>query len=99
MLSHSSIVAREFSEPSVVDTKHATRRVNTGARAAPPGRGDRPSASAPPSPWTPSPRTRRRTRCWWRSRPARCGTPSSTLNVLLEGREPPVLRPRKTPAS
>lgn len=30
MLSHSSIVAREFSVPSVVNTKHATQRINTG---------------------------------------------------------------------
>ncbi|MFB7657266.1 MULTISPECIES: PEP/pyruvate-binding domain-containing protein [unclassified Streptomyces] len=30
MLSHSSIVAREFHVPSVVNTKHATQRINTG---------------------------------------------------------------------
>lgn len=30
MLSHSSIVSREFGVPSVVNTKHATRRINTG---------------------------------------------------------------------
>jgi len=30
MLSHSSIVAREFGLPSVVNTKHATQRINTG---------------------------------------------------------------------
>lgn len=30
MLSHSSIVAREFGVPSVVNTKHATRRITTG---------------------------------------------------------------------
>lgn len=30
MLSHSSIVSREFGVPSVVNTKHATRLINTG---------------------------------------------------------------------
>ncbi|MFI6053205.1 PEP/pyruvate-binding domain-containing protein [Streptomyces violascens] len=30
MLSHSSIVAREFGVPSVVNTKHATRHISTG---------------------------------------------------------------------
>lgn len=30
MLSHSSIVAREFHVPSVVNTKDATQRINTG---------------------------------------------------------------------
>ncbi|HEY3479110.1 MAG TPA: PEP-utilizing enzyme, partial [Streptomyces sp.] len=30
MLSHSSIVAREFNVPSVVNTKHATERISTG---------------------------------------------------------------------
>ncbi|MFW6695372.1 PEP/pyruvate-binding domain-containing protein [Streptomyces sp. MAR4 CNX-425] len=30
MLSHSSIVSREFNLPSVVNTKHATQRINTG---------------------------------------------------------------------
>ncbi|MFL1905511.1 PEP/pyruvate-binding domain-containing protein [Streptomyces tauricus] len=30
MLSHSSIVSREFNVPSVVNTKHATQRINTG---------------------------------------------------------------------
>ncbi|WP_369387662.1 PEP/pyruvate-binding domain-containing protein [Streptomyces sp. CG1] len=30
MLSHSSIVAREFNVPSVVNTKHATERITTG---------------------------------------------------------------------
>jgi pyruvate,water dikinase len=30
MLSHSSIVAREFAVPSVVNTKNATQRINTG---------------------------------------------------------------------
>jgi phosphohistidine swiveling domain-containing protein len=30
MLSHSSIVSREFIVPSVVNTKHATERINTG---------------------------------------------------------------------
>ena len=30
MLSHSSIVAREFNVPSVVNTKHATQLINTG---------------------------------------------------------------------
>jgi prodigiosin/undecylprodigiosin synthetase len=30
MLSHSSIVAREFNVPSVVNTKHATERIRTG---------------------------------------------------------------------
>lgn len=30
MLSHSSIVSREFKVPSVVNTKHATQRINTG---------------------------------------------------------------------
>ncbi|NEA57182.1 phosphoenolpyruvate-utilizing enzyme [Streptomyces sp. SID13666] len=30
MLSHSSIVSREFNVPSVVNTKHATRRIATG---------------------------------------------------------------------
>jgi pyruvate,water dikinase len=30
MLSHSSIVSREFNVPSVVNTKHATSRIATG---------------------------------------------------------------------
>jgi pyruvate,water dikinase len=30
MLSHSSIVSREFNVPSVVNTKYATQRINTG---------------------------------------------------------------------